>query len=109
MAVNIHFYICQALAQPLRKQLYQAPVSKILLASPIVSGLVVVYGVDSQWGSLWMVIHSVSTPPNFVSATPSMGILFPIQRRNEVSTRWFSLYLIFSCFAYCILGSIFLG
>jgi hypothetical protein len=38
MAVSIHFCICQALAEPLRRQLYQAPVSKLLLASTIVSG-----------------------------------------------------------------------
>jgi hypothetical protein len=37
------------------------------------------------WGSLWMVLPSVSAP-NFVSVTLSMGILFPILRRNEVST-----------------------
>jgi hypothetical protein len=36
--VNIHFGICQALAEPLRRELYQAPVSKLLLASTIVSG-----------------------------------------------------------------------
>ena len=33
MAVSIHFCICQALAEPLRRQLYQAPVSRLLLAS----------------------------------------------------------------------------
>jgi hypothetical protein len=38
MSVNIHFCICEALAEPLRRQLYQAPVSKHLLASTIVSG-----------------------------------------------------------------------
>jgi hypothetical protein len=38
MTVSIHFCICQVLAEPLRKQLYQAPVSKSLLASTIVSG-----------------------------------------------------------------------
>jgi hypothetical protein len=32
------------------------------------------------WGSLWMVLPSVSVL-NFVSVTPSMGILFPILRR----------------------------
>ena len=36
MNVSIHF--SQALAEPLRKQLYQAPVSKLLLASTIVCG-----------------------------------------------------------------------
>jgi hypothetical protein len=54
------------------------------------------------WRSLWMV-HPFVLAPNFVSATPSMGILFHILRRNEVSTRW-SSFLIFLCFANCILG-----
>ena len=38
VSVSIHFCICQALAEPLRRQLYQAPVSRLLLASAIVSG-----------------------------------------------------------------------
>ncbi|EDL27071.1 mCG12966 [Mus musculus] len=38
MAVSLHFCICQVLAEPLRRQLHQAPVSKHLLASTIVSG-----------------------------------------------------------------------
>jgi hypothetical protein len=54
-------------------------------------------------GSLWMVHHSFLSP-NFVSVTPSMGILFLILRRIEVSTHWSSLFLIFWCFANCILG-----
>ena len=37
MAVSSHFCICQALAESLRKQLNQAPVSRFLLASAIVS------------------------------------------------------------------------
>jgi hypothetical protein len=38
MAVTIHFCICQAQAKPLKRQLYQGPVSKLLLASTKVSG-----------------------------------------------------------------------
>jgi hypothetical protein len=38
MAVSIPFCICQALTEPLRGQLYQAPASKHLLASTIVPG-----------------------------------------------------------------------
>jgi hypothetical protein len=38
MAMSIYFCICQALTEPLRRQLYQAPVSKHLLASTIMSG-----------------------------------------------------------------------
>ena len=56
-----------------------------------------------RWGSLWM-IHPFILAPKFVSVTPFMGILFPILRRSEVSTRWSSFFLIFLCFANCILG-----
>ena len=38
MTVSLHFCIFQALAEPLRRLLYQASVSKHLLASTIVSG-----------------------------------------------------------------------
>jgi hypothetical protein len=55
------------------------------------------------WGRLWMVLSFISAP-NFVSVTPSMGILFPILRRSKVSTLWTSLYLSFMCFVNCILG-----
>ena len=37
MGVSLPFCICQALAEPLRRERYQAPVSKCLLASTIVS------------------------------------------------------------------------
>jgi hypothetical protein len=60
------------------------------------------YGIDPHWGSLQIVFLSVSAP-NFDSVTPSMGILFPILKRNEVSTLW-SSFLSFMCFANCILG-----
>jgi hypothetical protein len=54
-------------------------------------------------GGLWMV-HPFVSAPNFVSVTSSMGILFPILRRNEVSTHWSSFFFIFLCFANCIMG-----
>ena len=56
-------------------------------------------------GSRCMALPSVSSP-NFVSVTPSMGILFPILRRNEASTFWSSFFLSFMCFANCILGTL---
>jgi hypothetical protein len=59
-------------------------------------------GWTPKWGSLW-VVHLFILAPKFVSVTPSMGILFPILRRNEVSTHW-SSFLIFLCFGCCILG-----
>ena len=55
------------------------------------------------WGSLWMV-HPFLLAPNFFSVIPSMSILFCILGRNEVSTCWSSFFLIFLCFANCILG-----
>ena len=55
------------------------------------------------WGSLW-IVHPFVLAPNFVSVTPYMGILFSILRKNEVSTCWSSLFLIFLCFENCILG-----
>jgi hypothetical protein len=54
------------------------------------------------WGSLWMIFPSTSAP-NFVSVTPSMGILFPLLRRIGVSTLCSSFFLRFMCFANCIL------
>jgi hypothetical protein len=50
LVVSIHFCVCQALAKPLWRQLYQTCVSKILLPSAIVSGFGVVYGMDLQVG-----------------------------------------------------------
>ena len=52
------------------------------------------------YGSLYMV-HPFVSAPNFVSVTPSMGVLFPILRRCKVSTLWSSFFLSFMCFANC--------
>jgi hypothetical protein len=41
-----------------------------------------IMGWTPGWGSLWMVLPFASAL-NFVSVTPSLGILFPILRRNE--------------------------
>ena len=66
MAVSIHFCICQALAEPLRRQLYQAPVSKHFLASTIVSGFGDCIwdgspgGAVSGWPFLQSLLHTLS-------------------------------------------------
>jgi hypothetical protein len=44
-----------------------------------------IMGWTPGWGSLWMV-HPFVSAPNCVSVTPSMGVLFPLLRRGEVST-----------------------
>jgi hypothetical protein len=45
-----------------------------------------------------MVVPSVSTP-NFVSVTPSMGILFPILRR--ILSFWANIHLSVSAYHVC--------
>jgi len=51
MTVSIPLCIFHVLAEPLRRQLYQAPISKHFLTSAIVClGLVSVYGIDVQVG-----------------------------------------------------------
>jgi hypothetical protein len=60
MIVSIHFCICQALAEPLRRQLYQAPVSRLLVASAIVSrfGCCLCDGSPSGTVSGWSFLQS---------------------------------------------------
>jgi hypothetical protein len=104
MTVSIHFCICQTLAEPLRRQLYQGPVSRLFLASAIVSGFGGCLwdgsagGAVSGWSFLQSLLH-IS-----VSVTPSKGILFSLLRRTEVFTYWSSFFLSFMCFANCTLG-----
>jgi hypothetical protein len=103
MAVSIYFCICQALAEPLRRELYQAPVSKHLLASTTVSG----FGdckwdgspdeSVSRWSFLQSLLHTLSLnllPWVFCS---------PLLRWIEVSSLC-SSFLSFMCFVNCILG-----
>ena len=56
------------------------------------------YGMD-PW--IWQseIVHPFVSAPNFVSITPSMGVLFSILRRGKVSTFWSSFFLSFMCFA----------
>ena len=49
-------------------------------------------------------VHPFVSAPNVVSVITSMDILFPILKRDEVSTLLSSLFLSFMCFAKCILG-----
>jgi hypothetical protein len=66
LAESIHLWIFQALVEPVRQQLYQAPVSKHLLASTIMLGLMTVYGMDPQvgqslgWPLLQSLLHALS-------------------------------------------------
>jgi len=66
LAVSICLCICQALAEPLKRQLYQAPVSMHFLASPIVSGFGDCTWVGSpgwevsRWPLLQSLLHTLS-------------------------------------------------
>jgi hypothetical protein len=101
--VSIQFSICQALAEPLRRQLYQASVSKHLLVFTIVSGFSDCLwdgspsGAVSGWSFLQFLLHTLFL-------YPSMGILFLILKRTEVSTHWSSFFMSFMWFVKCILG-----
>jgi len=66
LAASIHLCICQALAEPLRRQLYQAPVSMHFLASTIVTGFGDCLwdgspgGAVSEWSFFQSLFHSLS-------------------------------------------------
>jgi hypothetical protein len=86
--VSIHFCICQTLAEPLRRQLYQIPVSKILLVFAIVSGLKITISVvifpSSEIFNFFLQKHEVLIIQIFVSLTPSMAILLTLLRRIKI-------------------------
>ena len=85
LAESIHLCICQALAEPIRRQTYQAPVSMHFLASTIVSR----FG-DCIWdGSPGWTVYA----PHFVSVFLPVRILFPLLRSTEASTFWSSFFL----------------
>jgi hypothetical protein len=52
ITVNIHFCICLVLAKSLKRQVYQAPVSKLLLASTILPGFGVCLWAGSPGGAV---------------------------------------------------------
>jgi hypothetical protein len=91
LAASIYLCIGQALAEPLRRQLYQAPVSMHCLASTIKSG----FG-DRIWGGFF---PSVSTS-HFVSVFAPMSILLSLLGRT---TLWSSFFLSFKWSVNCIL------
>jgi hypothetical protein len=47
-------------------------------------------------------VHPFISAPNFVSVTPSMGVLFPLLRRGIVSTLQSSFFLSFMPLAFCL-------
>jgi hypothetical protein len=66
LAASIHVYIGEDVAEPLRRELYQAPVNKHFLASAIVSGVGVckwvgsLGGAFSRWPFFQSLLYSLS-------------------------------------------------
>jgi hypothetical protein len=82
MAVSIYVCICQALVEPLRRQLYQASVSKLLLASTI---SVWVWWLFIGWilkcGSLWS--NSFSIYSKLCLCNSFHGYFVPSSKKNQ--------------------------
>ena len=91
-AVSIHFCILQALSESLRRQLYQVPLSKHLLASTVVSGFGAVYGMGPQVGQP-QDGHSLSLCSTLCLCNSLHGYFVPPLRRIKVSTLWSSFFL----------------
>jgi hypothetical protein len=107
LAASIHICICQALEEPLRRQLYQAPVSKHLLASTIVSGFgdCICNGSPAGAVSGWPFLQSL----HFDSVFAPVNILLPLLRRTKASTHWSSFFLNFMWSVSYILGILTFG
>ena len=102
MAVVIHFCICQALAEPPRRQLYHATVRKHMLASTIMSGLGIIYGMNTQ---VWQYLDDLyfrlcSTLYLHIFSCEYFVLLV---RRTEASILWSSFLMSFMGSMNCIL------
>jgi len=81
LAASIHICICQALAESLRRQLYQAPVIMYFLAFTVVSGFGVCIwdespgGAVSGWSFLQSLLHTVSIFLPLHNLNKSMWVL----------------------------------
>jgi hypothetical protein len=101
LAESICLYICQALAESLRRKLYQAPVTMHFLVSIRVSwfGDCIWDGSSggevSGWLFLQSLLHTVFSP---------MSILLSLIRRTEAHKIWSSFFLSFMWSVNCILG-----
>ena len=102
LAESTHLCIYQALTKPLRRQLYQPPVSKHFLTSTIVSGFAGYIwdgspgGAVSGWSFFQSLLHTLS-----LHLLP--WVFFPLLRKTEVSILWSSFFLSFIWSLNCIL------
>jgi hypothetical protein len=103
MTVSIHFCICQALASPHRRQLYQGLVSKILLAYTIVSELGACLWDGSQGVGGKSLDGPSFSPSSELCLCNSFHGYFVLPSKKEQSIHTLVL-LNFMSFANCILG-----
>jgi hypothetical protein len=82
MTESIHFCICQALVESLRRQLYQAPISKLLLSSAKVSGFDGCYGMDPQMGQS-LDAHSFSLCSKHCLCNSFHGYFVPSSKKDQ--------------------------
>jgi hypothetical protein len=103
LAVSIHLCICQALAEPLRRQLYQAPVSKHFLASTVVSRFGNCIWDESPGGQFLdgLFFSLCSTIYLYICSCEYFVFLL---RRTEAPTLRSSFFLSFMWSVNCILG-----
>ena len=95
--VSVHFCNYQALAEPLMKQLYQAPVSKHLL------GLRTVHEMDAQVGQSLDGL-SFSFCSKHCLCISFHGYFDSLLKRTKTSSLWSSFFLSFKWSVNCILG-----
>jgi hypothetical protein len=87
---SIHLCICQALAEPLKRQLYQSPVSKHFLSSAIVSGIGDYIWNGSPGGSLDGLSFSFCS--TFCLHISSHEYFIALPRKTKTSTLWSSSF-----------------
>jgi hypothetical protein len=83
LAMSIHFCICQALAEPLRRQLYQSSISKHLLTSAIVSGFSNCIW-DGSPETFLFDIHELSMACMYSQNTSSTHIIIVIIKKMQL-------------------------
>ena len=102
LAANIHLCICKALAGPLKRQPYQAPFSMYFLAPTTVSGLVTLYGMNSEVGqSMGGLSFSLCSTLYLHICSSEYFVL--LLRRTEAPTLCSSFLLSFMWSVNCIL------
>jgi hypothetical protein len=101
LVASIHFCLCQALSELLRRELYQVPVSNHFLASPIVSRFSV---------CIWDGSPGRAVPEwPFLQSAPQFVFIFPLDRSNSGLKiwRWVGDPLFYVIYFFCLFVCLF--